>query len=227
MSEYGGAMRRVVVGMSGASGQIYGIRLLQVLHLTPGVETHLIITGAAGQTMALETDYKPRQVAALADHSYRVGDIAAAISSGSFLFESMIVVPCSMKTAAAIATGFEDNLLTRAAGVALKERRRLVVAPRESPLHLGQLRSLTALAEIGAIVAPLMPGFYSRPESIADMVDHTVGRLLDLLQIEPPGGLVRRWEGPRADDEAVATAAGDEAEEVVLERAPIDQRAAD
>ncbi len=111
----------------------------------------------------------------------------------------MIVIPCSMKTAAAIAWGFDDNLLTRAADVALKERRRLVVAPRETPLHLGHLRTLTQLAEIGAVVAPLMPGFYSRPESVTDLVDHSVGRLLDLLNIEPPDGLIRRWQGPRGE----------------------------
>jgi 4-hydroxy-3-polyprenylbenzoate decarboxylase len=192
-------MRRVVVGMSGASGALYGIRLLQVLKGTPDVETHLVITPAAGQTIALETDFTPRQVAALADVSYKINDIAATLSSGSYRFESMIVIPCSMKSAAAIAWGFDDNLLARAADVALKERRRLVVAPRETPLHLGHLRTLTQLAEIGAVVAPLMPGFYSRPESVADMVDHTVGRLLDLLTIEPPEGLIKRWQGPRGE----------------------------
>jgi 4-hydroxy-3-polyprenylbenzoate decarboxylase len=189
--------RRIVVGMAGASGAIYGIRLLQVLKQTPEIETHLVITSAAGQTIALETDFTPRQVAALADMTYKINDIAATLSSGSYPFEAMIVVPCSMKTAAAIAWGFDDNLLTRAADVTLKERRRLVVAPRESPLHLGHLRTLTQLAEIGAIVAPLMPGFYSKPESVADMVDHQVGRLLDLLKVEPPEGLIKRWAGPR------------------------------
>jgi 4-hydroxy-3-polyprenylbenzoate decarboxylase len=189
--------RRIVVGMSGASGPVYGIRLLQVLKGTPDIETHLVITPAAGQTIALETDYTPRQVAALADVTYKINDIAATLSSGSYPFESMIVVPCSMKTAAAIAWGFDDNLLTRAADVALKERRRLVVAPRETPLHLGHLRTLTQLAEIGAIVAPLMPGFYSRPESLADLIDQSVGRLLDLLEVDPPQGLIKRWQGPR------------------------------
>jgi 4-hydroxy-3-polyprenylbenzoate decarboxylase len=193
--------------MSGASGAIYGIRVLQVLKGTPEIETHLVITPAAGQTIALETDFTPRQVAALADVNYKITDIAATLSSGSYPFESMIVIPCSMKTAAAIAWGFDDNLLTRAADVTLKERRRLVVAPRESPLHLGHLRTLTLLAEIGAVVAPLMPGFYSRPETVNDVVDHQVGRLLDLLQIEPPDGLIKRWQGPR---EQAADAAGDE-----------------
>ena len=195
------AMRRIVVGMSGASGAIYGIRLLQVLKNTPDVETHFVMTPPAGQTIAMETDFTPRQVAALADVTYKINDIAAALSSGSFPFESMIVVPCSMKTAAAIAWGFDDNLLTRAADVTLKERRRLVVAPRETPLHLGHLRTLTQLAEIGAVVAPLMPGFYSRPETVSELVDHSVGRLLDLLQIEPPAGMLKRWTGPRGDDE--------------------------
>jgi 4-hydroxy-3-polyprenylbenzoate decarboxylase len=189
-------MRRFVVGMSGASGAIYGIRLLQVLKQTPSIETHLVITQAAGQTIALETDFQPRQVAALADFTYKINDIAASMASGSFRFESMIVVPCSMKSVAAIATGYGDNLLTRAADVALKERRRLIVAPRETPLHLGHLRNLTQLAEMGAIVAPLMPGFYSRPETIGDLVDHSVARLLDLLDVEPPDGLIKRWEGP-------------------------------
>jgi len=208
--------RRVVVGMSGASGAIYGIRLLQVLKGTPDVETHLVITPAAGQTIALETDFTPRQVTALADVNYKINDIAATLSSGSYPFESMIVIPCSMKTAAAIAWGFDDNLLTRAADVALKERRRLVVAPRESPLHLGHLRTLTQLAEIGAVVAPLMPGFYSRPESANDIVDHQIGRLLDLLNIEPPEGLIKRWQGPR----------GEVPTEENLEDAPVGERVA-
>ena len=197
-------MRRIVVGMSGASGAIYGIRLLQVLKNTPDVETHFVMTSPAGQTIAMETDFTPRQVAALADVTYKVNDIAAALSSGSFPFESMIVVPCSMKTAAAIAWGFDDNLLTRAADVTLKERRRLIVGPRETPLHLGHLRTLTQLAEIGAIVAPLMPGFYSRPESVAELVDHSVGRLLDLLQVEPPAGMLKRWTGPKSEPESEA-----------------------
>jgi 4-hydroxy-3-polyprenylbenzoate decarboxylase len=207
------ATRRIVVGMSGASGAIYGIRLLQVLKNTPDIETHFVMTSPAGQTIAMETDYTPRQVAALADVTYKINDIAAALSSGSFPFDSMIVVPCSMKTAAAIAWGFDDNLLTRAADVALKEKRRLVVAPRETPLHLGHLRTLTQLAEIGAVVAPLMPGFYSRPESLSEMVDHSVGRLLDLLQIEPPAGMLKRWTGPKAEPEELGVESPREHEE--------------
>ena len=209
--------RRIVVGMSGASGAIYGIRLLQVLKNTPDIETHFVMTPPAGQTIAMETDFTPRQVAALADVTYKINDVAAALSSGSYPFESMIVVPCSMKTAAAIAWGFDDNLLTRAADVTLKERRRLVVAPRETPLHLGHLRTLTQLAEVGAIVAPLMPGFYSRPESVADLVDHSVGRLLDLLQIEPPAGLLKRWTGPRHEEEGVDLQAEDQPEVIPVD----------
>jgi flavin prenyltransferase len=197
-------MRRIVVGMSGASGVQYGIRLLEVLREVPGVETHFVMTQAAGQTIALETDTTARAVAALADVRYKINDIAAALSSGSFLFESMIVIPCSMKTAAAIAWGFDDNLLTRAADVTLKERRRLVVCARETPLHLGHLRTLAQLADIGAIVAPLMPAFYSRPKTVEDIVDHQIGRLMDLLHIEPPEGMLTRWRGPTSVDAARA-----------------------
>lgn len=189
---------RLIVGMSGSSGAIYGIRLLEVLAGIDGVQTHLVMTPAAGQTIALETDWRARDVEALANASYRINDIAASISSGSFPIDGMVVVPCSMKTAAGIAWGFDDNLLTRAADVTLKERRRLVVAPRETPLHLGHLRTLTQLVEIGAIVAPLMPGFYRRPKTVDEIVNQTVGRLLDLLAIESPAGLVERWHGPRS-----------------------------
>jgi 4-hydroxy-3-polyprenylbenzoate decarboxylase len=188
---------RLVVGMSGASGAIYGIRLLEVVHELPGVEVHLVLSPAAKQTIALETDREPAAVEALADVVYRHGDVAAAISSGSYPVDAMIVVPCSARTASAIAHSFDDNLLVRAADVTLKERRRLVVALRESPLHVGHLRTLTQLAEMGAVVAPLMPGFYGRPETIDDLVDHTVGRLLDLVGLAPPEGLVRRWQGAR------------------------------
>jgi 4-hydroxy-3-polyprenylbenzoate decarboxylase len=187
--------RRIVVGMSGSSGAIYGIRLLQVLGQVPDLETHLVMSTAAGQTIAFETDWKPREVEALATKSYKIGDIAAALSSGSFRTEGMIVIPCSVKTVAAIAYGFDDNLLSRAADVTLKEHRRLVVCPRETPLHLGHLRAMTQLAEVGAIVAPLMPAFYGRPSTIAELVDHQVGRLLDLLGIAPPEALSYRWTG--------------------------------
>jgi 4-hydroxy-3-polyprenylbenzoate decarboxylase len=188
---------RLVVGMSGSSGAIYGIRLLEVLHETPGIEVQLVVSPAAKQTIALETDRLPAEIEGLADVLYRHGDIAAAISSGSYPVDGMIVVPCSVRTASAIALSLDDNLLVRAADVTLKERRRLVLAVRESPLHLGHLRTLTQLAEMGAVVAPLMPGFYGRPETIEDLVDHTVGRLLDLIGVAAPEGMVRRWRGAR------------------------------
>ena len=183
--------------MSGASGAIYGIRLLEVVRELPAVEVELVLSPTAKQTIALETDWRPDEVEALADVVHRHGDLAASIASGSYPVDAMIVVPCSVRSAAAIAHSLDDNLLVRAADVTLKERRRLVVALRESPLHLGHLRTLTQLAEIGAVVAPLMPGFYGRPETIDELVDHTVGRLLDLVGIGTPEGLVRRWEGPR------------------------------
>ena len=191
-------MKRIVVGMSGSSGAIFGIRLLEVLHDVPDVETHLVMTVAAGQTIALETEYRPRDVEALATKSYKIGDVAASLSSGSFKTDGMIVLPCSMKTVAAIAYSFDENLLIRAADVTLKEHRRLIVCPRETPLHLGHLRAMTQLAEMGAVVAPLMPAFYGRPESISDLVDHQIGRLLDLLDIHAEG-LAFRWKGAKAE----------------------------
>jgi 4-hydroxy-3-polyprenylbenzoate decarboxylase len=181
--------------MSGSSGAVYGIRLLEVAAQDPAVEVHLVVSAAARQTIALETDRDPAEIEALADVRYKHGDLAAAISSGSYPVDAMIVVPCSVRTAAAIAHGLDDNLLGRAAGVTLKEKRRLVLAVRESPLHLGHLRALTQLAEMGAVVAPPMPAFYARPQSLDELVDHTVGRLLDLVGISPPEGLVRRWQG--------------------------------
>lgn len=194
MSEAGSRPRRIVVGMSGSSGAIFGIRLLEALHQVADLETHLVMSAAAALTIALETDWKPRDVEALATRTYKIADIAASLSSGSFRTDGMIVVPCAMKTVAAIAYGYDDNLLSRAADVTLKERRRLIVCPRETPLHLGHLRALTQLAEIGALVAPLMPAFYGKPATIADLVDHQVGRLLDLLGVETEG-LAFRWKG--------------------------------
>jgi flavin prenyltransferase len=188
---------RLIVGMSGSSGAIYGIRLLEVLQEIPTIETHLVISSAARQTIALETDWRATDVEALADVRHKHGDLAAPISSGSYPVDAMIVVPCSVRTASAIAWSLDDNLLVRAADVTLKERRPLVVAVRESPLHLGHLRALTQLAEMGAIVAPPMPSFYTRPQSLDELVDHTVGRLLDLLGISTEG-LVRRWQGPQS-----------------------------
>ena len=188
--------RRLVVGISGASGVIYGIRLLEVLRNVEKVETHLIMSAAARQTIVLETDWALPDVDALADAVYRPGDIAASLSSGSFKTMGMVVVPASMGTLSDIATSSSNNLLARAADVTLKERRRLVVVPRETPLHLGHLRLMVQVAEMGAIVCPPVPAFYQRPETIDHIIDHTLSRLLDLLEIELPTDLSRRWEGP-------------------------------
>lgn len=188
---------RVVVGMSGASGAIYGIRVLELLKEVAEVETHLVMSAAARRTIQLETDWDPDDVASLADELHRFGDIAAPLSSGSFKVHGMLIVPCSVKTAGALAWSQGDNLLVRAADVTLKDRRPLVVAIRETPLHLGHLRALTQLAEMGAIIAPLMPAFYSRPATLDEMVGHAAGRLLDLLDIELPVEAVRRWQGPQ------------------------------
>lgn len=190
------SLRRIFVGMSGASGAIIGIRLLQVLRELPDIETHLVVSPAAGETIALETDWSLHDVKALADVSYRFGDVSAALSSGSFPMDAGVVIPCSVRTAAAIAWGVDDNLLVRAADVTLKERRPLVVGFRETPLHLGHIRTLAQLAEIGAIVFPLMPAFYMRPENLDEVVDHLVARVLDVIKVPAPSGLIRRWQGP-------------------------------
>jgi 4-hydroxy-3-polyprenylbenzoate decarboxylase len=187
---------RLIVGITGASGVIYGIRLVEVLARQAGVETHLIMSPAARQTIELETDRDPDAVEALATVRYRFGDIAAAISSGSYPIDAMAVVPCSMGTLSAIATSASDNLLERAADVTLKERRRLVLSPREAPLHLGHLRLMVAVTEMGAIVCPPSPGFYTRPSSIDELVDHTVGRILDVIGIRLDTPLSARWTGP-------------------------------
>lgn len=188
---------RLVVGLSGASGAIYGIRLLEVLRGVAGIETHLVISPAARQTVLLETDYTVEQVEALADVHYRFNDIAAAISSGSFKTRGMVVIPCSMKTLAGIALSFSDNLLLRAADVTLKDQRRLVIVPREAPLHLGHLRLMTQVVEMGAVLVPPMPAFYHRPQTLDDLINQTVNRVLDLLDIELPEDLFERWSGPR------------------------------
>jgi len=189
-------MKRLIVGMSGASGVIYGIRLLTVLQSVPDVETHLVLSNAAKRTIPLETDYKVKEVEALADRLYSFGDIAAAISSGSFKTAGMVVVPCAIKTLSAIANSYSDNLLARAADVVLKDRRKLVLVVRETPLHLGHLRLMTSVTEMGAIVAPPMPAFYHRPKNIDDIINQTVNRVLDLLDIELDQDLFTRWGGP-------------------------------
>lgn len=193
-------MKRYIVGISGASGVIYGIRLLQVLREVDGVETHLVMSTAAAQTIGLETDYGAAEVEAMADVVYRFRDIAAAIASGSFRTAGMIVAPCTMKTLAGIAMSYSDNLLLRAADVVLKDRRQLVLVPRETPLHLGHLRLMMQVTEMGAIVAPPLPAFYHRPESIDDIVDQTVNRLCDLLDIQLPQDLFQRWQGAGRQD---------------------------
>lgn len=182
--------RRMIVGISGASGIVYGIRLLQTLRLL-GIESHLVISRSAEVTCAHESGLKVADIRALADVNYAVADIGAAISSGSFRTMGMIVAPCSVRTLAEIASGVTSSLLTRAADVVLKERRRLVLMLRETPLHLGHIKSMAAVTEMGAIVYPPVPAFYAKPVSIEDMVDHTIGRVLDLFDIDT--GRVRRW----------------------------------
>jgi 4-hydroxy-3-polyprenylbenzoate decarboxylase len=184
--------RRLVVGISGSSAPIYGVRLLEVLRAAPGVETHLVLTRAAETTLRVELpEWTPERVRALAHASHDPEDLAAPISSGSFPVLGMVVAPCSMKTLASIATGAGGDLLARAADVALKERRRLVLVPRETPLHLGHLRNMVAVTEAGGVILPPIPAFYQKPKGIADLVDHTVGKVLDLLGIEH--ALFRRW----------------------------------
>lgn len=199
-----GGRPRLIVGISGASGVVYGIRALQLLRQA-GIETHLVMSRSAEITLAHETDLKVAEVRALADVAHSQADIGAAISSGSFRTLGMLVAPCSIRSMSEIATGVTSGLLSRAADVVLKERRRLVVMVRETPLHTGHLRAMTQLSEMGAIIAPPVPAFYARPRSIDDMVDHTVGRMLDLFGIE--SGTVKRWGesvGPRPRHGAAA-----------------------
>jgi len=185
--------RRIIVGITGASGAIYGVRLLSALK-TVGVETHLVMSRSAKITLGHELDLKVADVYALADTVYQTDNIAAAISSGSFLTMGMIVAPCSIRTLSEIATGVTSTLLTRAADVVLKDRRRLLLMLRETPLHLGHLRSMVQVTEAGAIIMPPVPAFYTRPQSIDDIIDHSVGRVLDLFGLE--NSLVRRWGPP-------------------------------
>jgi len=185
---------RLIIGMSGASGVIYGIRLLEVLHGVADVETHLVMSDSAKLNIAIETDRNAKDVQALADEVYPNKDIAARLASGSFRTDGMIVAPCAMKTLSAIANSYADSLLVRAADVVLKERRRLVLVPRETPLHTGHCELLYKASQIGAIIAPPMPAHYINPQSVDDLVDHHVGRILDLFNLDP--GLVKRWQGP-------------------------------
>jgi flavin prenyltransferase len=184
---------RIIVGISGASGTIYGVRLLELLQPLR-VESHLVISRSAEVTLALETDLKPATVRARADVVHGVGDLAAPISSGSFKTIGMVVAPCSIRSMSEIASGVTTTLLTRAADVVLKEQRRLVLLVRETPLHTGHLRTMTALSEMGAIIAPPVPAFYAKPTTIADIVDQTLGRVLDLFGFDCPS--VKRWGEP-------------------------------
>ena len=188
-------MKRLIIGISGASGAIYGVRLLQVLQQVSEVETHLVMSPAARQTMSLETDYTLREVQALADVVHDVRDIAASISSGSFKTLGMAILPCSMKTLSGIVHSYSDSLLTRAADVVLKEQRKLVLGVRETPLHIGHLRMMTTAAELGAVIMPPVPAFYHRPQSIMELVDQTVNRVVDQFDITLPQDLFTRWNG--------------------------------
>jgi 4-hydroxy-3-polyprenylbenzoate decarboxylase len=186
-------MRRLIVGVSGASGSVYAIAALRALRAVPDIEVHLVLSAQARRTIELETELTAAEVEALADVVHRDGDLAAPISSGSFATAGMLVIPCSIKSASAIAYGFNDNLLARAADVCLKERRTLVLVVRETPLHLGHLRTLTQLAEIGAVILPPVPGMYARPKSVDEIVAHTVGKTLDQFGIDAK--LFERWTG--------------------------------
>ena len=185
--------KRIIVGISGASGAVYGARLLQALQGMEGVESHLVVSRAGWLNLRHELDMERAEVEALADHVHDLADVGASIASGSFAAHGMVVAPCSMRTLAAIAHGLADNLLTRAADVVLKERRRLVLLTRESPLHLVHLRNMATVTELGAICCPPMPAFYQRPTTIGEIVDHSVARALDLLGLD--NDLAPRWQG--------------------------------
>ena len=188
--------KRLIVGISGASGIVYGVRVLQALRAL-GIETHLIMTRAAQVTLAHEMTMKVADVVALAAFTHRIDDIAACISSGSFKTIGMIIAPCSVRCLSELAAGVTSTLVTRAGDVVLKERRRLVLMVRETPLHLGHLRSMAAVTEMGAIVMPPVPAFYPWPKTVDDIIDHTVGRALDLFGLDTG---ITRWEGPRGRD---------------------------
>jgi 4-hydroxy-3-polyprenylbenzoate decarboxylase len=194
--------RRLIVGITGASGTIYGIRLLELLRAAD-IETHLVMSRAAQTALAAETSLKVADVEKLADVVHQNADLGAACSSGSFRNLGMIIAPCSIKTMAEIATGATANLISRAADVALKERRRVVLMLRETPLHLGHIRSMAAVTEAGAIVYPPVPAFYAQPKSLEEMIDHTLGRVLDLFEIDT--GKVRRWSGEKRRPKAPAS----------------------
>lgn len=184
---------RLIIGISGASGVIYGIRLLEVLHGLEEVETHLILSATAEMNISYETDWQLADVEALADEVHNINNLGANISSGSYKTSGMIIVPCSMKTLSGIVNSYADNLMVRAADVVLKEQRRLVLMPRESPLHVGHCRLLYEASKMGVVIAPPMPALYTKPESIDDLINHSVGRMLDLFDLDL--GCVNRWAG--------------------------------
>ena len=190
-------MKKLIIGLTGASGAIYGVRLLEVLKPIADVETHLVISAAARQTLALETSYTLKEVQALADHTYDNRDIAAAISSGSFRVTGMVIMPCTIKTLSGIVNSYTDTLVTRAADVVLKEGKKLVLGVRETPLHIGHLRLMVQAAELGAVIMPPMPAFYHQPQSIDDIVNQTINRLLDQFDIELDQDLFARWQGAK------------------------------
>jgi len=191
MSSAAAAPRRIILAISGATGAVYGARLLQVLQASPGIETHLVVSDAGWRNLQIEQGLAREAIEAFAHHVHDVGNIGAAIASGSFRCDGMVVAPCSMRTLAAVAHGLGDNLITRAADVMLKERRRLVLMVRETPLNLAHLRNMVAVTEMGAIVAPPLPAFYLRPRSVQDVIDASVARVLDLLDV--PHQLSDRW----------------------------------
>ena len=185
----------IVVGITGASGSIYGLRLLEKLRQHGGVTVHLVLSRSGERTAFIETGKLAPEIRALAHHWYPLEDVGAAIASGSFITHGMVIAPCSIHTMSAVAYGISSNLITRAADVMLKERRKLILMVRESPFHLGHLRTMTQLAEMGAIIAPPIPGFYTKPETVLDIVDHSVDRVLDLLGLPVAGA--KRWQGGR------------------------------
>jgi len=189
----GDALKKIIVGITGASGAIYGIRALQVLQDIKEVETHLIISRSAQITIAAETDFKLEDVKNLADVNHKFDDVAAACSSGSYKTEGMIIAPCTVRTMSEIATGVTSSLMSRSADVVLKEKRKLVLMVRETPLHAGHLESMAKLSNMGAYIYPPVPAFYSKPQTLDDMVNHTIGRVLDIFDID--SGLVKRWQG--------------------------------
>ncbi len=184
---------RVIVGITGASGAVYGLRLLERLSTHDGVETHLVLSRSGEKTLFLETGKLAADIRPMADFHYPIEDIGSRLASGSSTMDAMVVAPCSIHTMSAIAQGISSNLIVRAADVMLKERRKLILMVRESPFHLGHLRNMTALAEMGAIIAPPVPAFYHRPQTVMEIVDHSVDRVLDLLELPDPA--VRRWNG--------------------------------